>query len=207
MPDKYSKFSDLEKSEKKGVDYGIDAVDRHSEAAIFAPHGGYIEPGTSQIATAIAGDSLSLYRFEGLKPGHLHGDLHITSHQFDEPTARQMAAKSDVVVAIHGRVDGKDPSTVWMGGLDGILRAEIERELSRAGFSATSEGHDLPARHPDNICNGGGSKAGVQLEIPRTLRDTLQKNPALLGAFSGAVRAAIYRVTSNKKDPPTSTSR
>ena len=194
MPDKYSKFADLEKNEKKGIDYRIEAIDRKSPAAIFAPHGGHIEPGTSQIAAAIAGDTLSLYRFEGLKSGRPHGDLHITSHQFDEPQGCKIAEGSTAVIAIHGRADGKDASTVWMGGLDQRLRIEIERELKEAGFAAISEGHDLPARHRDNICNKGSSKAGVQLEIPRTLRDKLEKNPDLLRKFSDAVRAAVDRV-------------
>jgi phage replication-related protein YjqB (UPF0714/DUF867 family) len=35
--------------------------------AILAPHGGGIEPGTSELAEAVAGEGLSFYAFEGLK--------------------------------------------------------------------------------------------------------------------------------------------
>jgi phage replication-related protein YjqB (UPF0714/DUF867 family) len=53
--------------------------------AIIAPHGGKIEPGTSEIAAAIAGDDYSLYRFQGLRD-RPREELHITSAKFDEPT-------------------------------------------------------------------------------------------------------------------------
>jgi phage replication-related protein YjqB (UPF0714/DUF867 family) len=59
--------------------------------AVIAPHGGGIEPGTSELATAIAGDDFSLYLFEGLKSAG-NGELHITSTNFDEP----ISAKADM---------------------------------------------------------------------------------------------------------------
>lgn len=194
MSDKYLSFSELAKSETQNIDYRVDAIDRSSETAIFAPHGGHIEPGTSEIARAIAGDGLSLYCFEGLRSGRAHGDLHITSTQFDEPVGCALASRTKVVVAIHGRQDRKDEHSVWLGGLDQRLRNEIEIELRLAGFETKSEGHDLPARHPDNICNRGSSEAGVQLEMPLTLRDALRKSPARLRKFSDAVRKAIDQV-------------
>jgi phage replication-related protein YjqB (UPF0714/DUF867 family) len=191
MPDRYSSFLDLSKSEQVGIVYRVWVIDRSSKTAIFAPHGGHIEPGTSDVASAVAGETLSLYLFEGLLDWRPHSDLHLTSTKFDEPQAVKLAGSSRVVVAVHGRRDYEDAHTVWMGGLDHRLRDEIERDLKSAGFAAKSEGHNFAARHPNNICNRGSSKAGVQLEIPFSLRDSLRKDPDCLRAFSGAVRIAI----------------
>ncbi|MEW4468965.1 poly-gamma-glutamate hydrolase family protein [Parasphingorhabdus sp. JC815] len=49
-------------------------------------HGGWIEPGTSEIAESIAGTEYSFYDFEALRHG-AHEDYHRTSHKFDEPKA------------------------------------------------------------------------------------------------------------------------
>jgi phage replication-related protein YjqB (UPF0714/DUF867 family) len=37
------------------------------EFAVIAPHGGAIEPGTTEVAEAIAGDRFSFYTLEGVK--------------------------------------------------------------------------------------------------------------------------------------------
>jgi phage replication-related protein YjqB (UPF0714/DUF867 family) len=66
-----------------------------------APHGGGIEPGTSELADAIAGSDLSFYTFEGLKSSG-NTDLHITSTRFDEPMCLTLLASSSVVVTLHG---------------------------------------------------------------------------------------------------------
>jgi len=115
--DKYATFADLAAHERAGVDYRVAALARGARALIAAPHGGSIEPGTSEIAIAIAGTNLSLYLFEGLQ-GRRQGELHITSSRFDEPNFRDLAATADVVVAIHGRRDRLDPETVWAGALE-----------------------------------------------------------------------------------------
>jgi poly-gamma-glutamate hydrolase-like protein len=62
-------------------------------AALVAPHGGGIEPGTSELADAIAASDLSFYTFEGLKPSG-NTDLHITSTRFDEPMCLTLLASS-----------------------------------------------------------------------------------------------------------------
>lgn len=193
MSDKYASFSELAKNEQEGEDYRVYAVDRSSRVAIFAPHGGYIEPCTAEIAKAIAGEDLSTYCFEGLGPDRAHRHLHITSTNFDEPRAQNLAGSSQTVVVVHGRKDGGDRGTVWLGGLDLSLRDGIAEELRRAGFDAASTGHDLPGRSRKNICNSGRSAAGVQLEIPRTLRDRLKNDEDLLRSFCDAVRLAIDR--------------
>ncbi len=185
--DQYSSFKQLFEQEKPGIDYHIAVEDRGTDVLIMAPHGGRIEPGTSEIACDIAGGDLSLYCFEGLRR-RPHGDLHVTSHKYDESQAVDAAGKCEVVVAIHGRSDRDDPETVWLGGLDAPSLEKMEKQLKLAGFSAEVALGDLAGAHPNNICNRGRTGSGVQLEIPKSLRDELKANPARRRVFSEAIR-------------------
>ena len=67
MADKYPNFAALEQHERSGIDYCIVIRREEPAFAIVAPHGGGIEPGTSEIADAIACQRWSFYNFEGLK--------------------------------------------------------------------------------------------------------------------------------------------
>ncbi len=192
-PDRYSSFLVLCKHETEGVDYRIHIEDRSSHVAIIAPHGGFIEPATSEIALAIAGETFSLYRFEGLDPLRLHHELHITSENFDEPLANGLVANSLIVAAIHGRTNRDDPETSWIGGLDLPLRDRMAQALHCNGFAAAirAKGETLSGASAGNICNRGKRQAGIQLEIPRSMRDALMADAEKLGCYAGAVRDAI----------------
>lgn len=188
MVDRYNTFNELAANEQLGVDYLVRVNDRGTPSVILAPHGGRIEPGTSEIAEVIAGTDLSFYAFEALKTG-AHGDLHITSHNFDEPKAISLVSRSWTAVAIHGRRnDGK--SSVWVGGRASGLRDAIVAELRSAGFEAEYN-ERLPGLDRANICNQTLSGEGVQLEIPRSLRRRLVAEADLLQAFRKAIRKAI----------------
>ncbi|RWH58164.1 MAG: hypothetical protein EOQ83_26400 [Mesorhizobium sp.] len=189
--DKYRSYSALAAGEVEGVDYQRHFTERPSLVLIAALHGGTIEPGTSEIAAAVAASDLSLYCFDGLIPNRPHTDLHIKSHLFDEPECLRLAAIADLVVTVHGRRDGGDAQTFWIGGLDHQLRDAVAMSLQEAGFRAVTTGHRLPGEEQANICNRGRRGRGVQLEIPRTLRDTLTVDPRALARFAGAIRAAV----------------
>jgi phage replication-related protein YjqB (UPF0714/DUF867 family) len=191
MADRYLNFAALAAGETAGVDYRVCMTNRETPVACVAPHGGWIEPGSSRIAMAIAREDYSVYCFEGLIQGRPHGDLHITSTRFDEPRALALVEASETAVAVHGRADLGDPQTVWMGGRDFDFRDAIGEALEAAGFPAATSSHPLPGRQRKNICNRGTSGAGVQLEIPRTLRDQLVADKARLASFADAVRAVL----------------
>jgi len=192
MPsDRYSNYADLMANEREGIDYGIVSVDRHSPVTIIAPHGGQIEPPTSALALAIAADDYNAYCFEGLRAGRQHHELHITSHSFDEPIGCELIAKSDIVIALHGRRDREEPESVWIGGLDSGLCYGIASYLARAGLPAATEGHEFPALGLANICNRGRRKKGVQLEIPQRLRNMLSEDVAAFNQFANAIRSSI----------------
>lgn len=192
MIDKYSSFAELAAGEKAGVDYEIQVENRGTPVAIIAPHGGCIEPGTSEIAASIAGDVHSFYAFEALQPAVKRGSLHITSARFDEPLALSLVGAARSVIAIHGRADDGNSMTVSVGGLDTMLRDEVVAALTAAGFAAAAVAQgNLAGRDPANICNRGVSGKGVQLELPRMLRKQLTSRPERLATFRDAVRKAV----------------
>jgi phage replication-related protein YjqB (UPF0714/DUF867 family) len=192
MADVYDSFAKLAAAETEGVHYRIFKFERPSPVAIVAPHGGLIERGTSEIAAAIAAETFSLYCFEGLE--RIRGaSLHITSTRFDEPRAIRIIEASEVAVGVHGRKNREDHGSVWVGGLDEGLRDAITHALEQAGFAAKAvgDGHRLAGRDPTNICNKGRRRAGVQLELPLTLRLQILSDALICKEFGNAVRDAI----------------
>jgi len=191
MKDLYSSFEKLAAEERYGIDYGFQARRHGIPIVVLAPHGGFIEPGTSQIAETIAGEDFWFYAFEGLRR-RPHCHLHITSERFDEPNGVQLIESAIMAVAIHGRADDGDPDTILIGGLEVILRDAITVSLQDAGFAVRIAQHKMAGLEPTNVCNKGKSGRGVQLELSRTLRDGLIRDAGLMGTFAGAVRAAIF---------------
>ena len=176
MADKYSDFAELAENEVAGLDYRIILRHATSSFSIVAPHGGGIEPGTSEIADAIAEDTLndatnfSFYTFEGIK-SEGNTDLHITSTRFDEPMCRRLIRESEIVITIHGEHTDDDGEGVFVGGLDEKLGKRIGRALRLAGFNVGKHKDPrLQGIEIANLCNRGQTKAGVQLELSRGVR-------------------------------------
>jgi phage replication-related protein YjqB (UPF0714/DUF867 family) len=168
MADKYPDFATLSQSEQSGVDFQILVRRSRPAFALVAPHGGGIEPGTSEIADGIAGVENSCYAFEGLKSTG-NADLHITSTRFDEPMCVNVVGVSEVVVTIHG--ENSDDGGVFVGGLDTDLGDELAAALQARGFVAGRHPDpDLQGIEQENLCNRGTSGGGVQLEISRGVR-------------------------------------
>jgi len=170
--DTYGNFNELKQKEILDQDYRISISDIGSHTTIIAPHGGEIEPKTSDIAGSIAGDRFNCYCFEGIKPAH-NRRLHITSHNFDEPRAIKLIAQSQTVVAIHACTD--DQALVYPGGRDAKLIGAIAKELTAAGITVANRDARYQGLNPKNICNRGLSGKGAQLEISRGLRDDVAK--------------------------------
>ncbi len=187
--DRYGNFAQLRNGETEGIDYRVCITERESFAAIIAPHGGWIEPGTSEIAAAIAENIHSLYCFEGLR-NRPHEDLHIKSTYFDEPKCLGLIKRCKFVVAVHGL--DRDRKAVDVGGRDVALRDAICASLNAAGFRSkviTTGSHAAVSKY--NICNKGLREKGVQLEITRGLRDALLSREEDSNAFAKSVQQAI----------------
>lgn len=162
----YESYLELRSAEREGMDYRVRSRKGSSGIAVMAPHGGDIEPGTTEIAEATALSQHAFYSFEGLKPDH-NLDLHIASTLFDEPEGLRIASEATTVITIHGCRE-QDP-LVLAGGLDVELRRIVTRGLETAGF-IIREDPRLPGRNLMNICNRSRLGRGMQLEISRGLR-------------------------------------
>ena len=91
---------------------------------------------------------------------------------------------SQIVVAVHGCND-KDVS-VYVGGLDEELKESAINSLKSRRFKAEIDRGNHSGNYPENICNRGISRRGLQLEISEGLRMSMfegfsrkqrQKNP------------------------------
>ena len=189
MPARYRNFQDLSEREIEGRDFQIRFVQRSRNILVIAPHGGKIEPGTSEIAKAISSDDYSFYSFEGLKS---NGNciLHIESHLFDEPHVLKAAKKADILISIHGHCDNRS-KFIMIGGLNTILGKAIKNNLEHLGYIFRPCSKGLSGKDPNNICNRGRQNAGVQLEISRKLRESIMKSEDRLYYFTQAIREAI----------------
>ena len=182
--DKYSNYIDLAACEREGTDFKVVVLERDGAlAAIIAPHAGGIEPKTGPIARDIARTDSSLYCFRGLKKDGNH-DLHITSHNFDEPKCLKLIANHKCVIAIHGCDEGGE--RIFISGLDTSLIHDLADGLNCVGIVAETSGHKYTGTMPNNICNRGQTGKGVQFELSLQFRNGTQ-----VPAFVRAVRAVL----------------
>ncbi|MCW9023075.1 MAG: poly-gamma-glutamate hydrolase family protein [Gammaproteobacteria bacterium] len=198
--DTYSNFAELYANESDKNSFRISVCKRDASlAAIIAPHGGGIEPGTSEIVLAIAADDLSYALFEGTKIKE-NRTLHITSTNFDEPQCCNLIQKHNYIIAIHGESSNK--KIIYLGGRDNNLGGYIKSSLEANGFIVTKHHNpNLQGKSNSNICNSGLSGMGVQLELSNGLRKTFFKSLTAEGRskpaetvydFSRAIREGLY---------------
>lgn len=203
--EKYHDYRELMKKEEEGKTYKIQLRHGKSDTLVIAPHGGGIEPGTTEIADAVAGNEHGFYSFEGIKIRQ-NLDLHITSRHFNEPLGINMAENSRTILAIHG-CRGEEP-IVYIGGRDTILKEKIKGSLKAAGFEVQVHPR-FPGLNPSNVCNRSRTLKGVQLEITEGLRRLILKDLSrtkrkttthLFDDFVTALRTALTAPGSRQKD-------
>lgn len=197
--DTYKDFKSLSTVEKEGIDFKIRFNKIKSPIAIIAPHGGSIEPGTSEIAKAIAGDDFACYSFEGIKPKGNKKYLHITSTNFDEPQGVEICSSSHILLALHGAKE--NDHFVYVGGRNEDLKNRIIEKLKHDGFNAKEDATDHSGRDAKNICNTCQSTKGVQLEISEGLRkemfmglnpENLKLTTEVFDKFVNSIRFVLY---------------
>jgi phage replication-related protein YjqB (UPF0714/DUF867 family) len=198
--DVYRNFAELSEYEKEDIDFRIYAVKREgSSTVIVAPHGGAIEPGTSEVAKEVAHNDLSLAIFEGIKPKN-NKRLHITSTNFDEPHCVELVQKANTVLAIHG--ERSEELSVFLGGRDVELGEKLKSVLEWRSYAVkTHENSDLYGLNKANICNRGRQGVGIQLELSSGLRQSFfqsltdkgRKKPTdELFKFAAALREGLH---------------
>jgi phage replication-related protein YjqB (UPF0714/DUF867 family) len=154
--DTYLHFDQLRKPEQEGMDYVILHRTGSSGILVMAPHAGGIEPGTGDIADAVAAQDHAFYCFKGIKK---QGNrvLHISSNRFDEPLAMQRATEANWIVTFHGCRDVEP--VVWVGGLALQRGDRIIESLQAAGFPARRcDRPGLRGLAPRMFATGGGMR-------------------------------------------------
>ncbi|MBD1848290.1 SUMF1/EgtB/PvdO family nonheme iron enzyme [Cyanobacteria bacterium FACHB-63] len=165
---RYTSAVELTQQETASKDYEILTRQGTSEVVVIAIHGGNLQPGTTEIADAVAGGLHSFYSFVSLKP-EIDQTLYIASTQFDEQIARRMVRNARTVLSIHGCKG--DIEFIRVGGADRDRIETIISELTREGFRVDDDRSS--GTHPNNICNRGLTGRGVQIEVSRGLRNRL----------------------------------
>jgi phage replication-related protein YjqB (UPF0714/DUF867 family) len=147
---------------------------------LVAPHGGGIEPGTSEILRAIAElGGWAWYEFAGFLRKGNKGGLRITSTHFDEPTLLTLLPQTNFVVTFHGAHEIGDQVT-YVGGNWEAGRATIAEMINAATAThgihaldaANTPGH-LHGAELTNVTNRGKLAQGIQLEFSRAARNLL----------------------------------
>ena len=166
-----------------GRDFRVAFGDSKIELCLLiAPHGGGIEPGSSEIMRAVAeAGGWAWYEFTGfLRKGNKDA-LHISSTDFDEPTLRSMLPQAGFVVAFHGASESREP-IVYVGGKwelgRRIVTESINGAFSKHGVRAVDAIDSAVAAHlrgldDSNVANLGKRAEGIQLEFSRGARNLL----------------------------------
>jgi phage replication-related protein YjqB (UPF0714/DUF867 family) len=179
MPRNFEEILDAGYREGKDFRVSMDNLDALQSCLLAAPHGGGIEPGTSEITRATAAlNKRAFYLFEGILKSGNKDRLHIDSTGFTEPNVTNLAPKTDFLVTVHGEND-KKKAIIYVGGLYqrgkdifirqlsndlGMLKVEVVDAASSDG------GEKIAGRSPQNLTNTGRRKEGVQLEISKRAR-------------------------------------
>lgn len=194
MADVYASYTELAAVETEGVAYERrQALLAGSTWASIAIHGGGIEPGSGEVARAVAAGLMNFYEFAGILTSD-NTRLHVTSTHFDEPRALGIVADSDRTLSFHGFTGDGTPVTA-LGGLDTVRGEAIRAALTEAGFTVIDAPQEIGGTSPSNIVNENEIGAGVQLEMSRALRASFFPNGDLRRAMrdSGQRTEAFVR--------------
>jgi phage replication-related protein YjqB (UPF0714/DUF867 family) len=162
------------------------------KTTILAPHGGGIEPGTSELCLAVAGYhpanlpqvppagvTYDYWMFEGLRELG-NAALHVRSTGCDDGVAVSLCAGSLNALALHGfRPEppdfSPDDQVVLVGGANATLRGYLLDGLLDADFDARDAGGhgELDGNAKCNIVNRTLLGMGAQLELSTPLRDAM----------------------------------
>ncbi len=188
--DKYPNYTEMAKHEREGVDFFVDMAEPRAKILVLAIHGQYVEPGSDDVAEAIAGSDFRKYIFRANKNVNW-GDLHVTSTHFDDPRAIDLAKGSELCVSVHGY---KEPTkiAICLGGANIQAKTRVGEAIHRAfpEIIFDTACTEIGGTDPANIANRC-LKQGVQLELSKKVRDLLKADPVAMAKFADAVRSAI----------------
>ncbi|MBX9941662.1 MAG: poly-gamma-glutamate hydrolase family protein [Candidatus Obscuribacterales bacterium] len=167
--DVYSSLDALKERHPRWKHYNLRIFDLRAPITVVAPHGGYIEQGTSYLAQRVAGSDCNLFDFQGLlktQPNRLH----VTSVNFQDPLLQELLQRSRLAVSIHSMgVEGC--GEIWVGGLNRELRQAVADELKNEGFKVRTDMPKYRGEHRRNFVNTAAEQ-GVQIEISGDVLDS-----------------------------------
>ena len=175
MEDKYSSFQKLNKDAP--YSFKIKSNFKDGSFLIFTPHGGGIEPGTTELCKWFNDNSFSYYTFSGIRKTKCK-ELHITSHHFDEPRLFKMLNQHQCAISFHGMSNSMkqqhNNADIVLGGLNDVLLNELYTNLKKGSYTVVAA-RDFPesnlrAHQPNNVTNRCISNKGVQIELSEDLR-------------------------------------
>jgi phage replication-related protein YjqB (UPF0714/DUF867 family) len=169
----YEDYTELVLKALKDRDYRLNLTDREADVTVTAIHGGGIEPLTSELAAAIAGEEHNLYDFRGIRPQG-NEELRIPAHRFDEMHLRQLLRRSRLALSVLG-VEGAE-ALVHLGGRNRRLVRILRQRLTEAGFVVRGPLGPGAAHGPTRFVNWP-AEGGVQMELTRALRQKMVDGP------------------------------
>jgi len=188
--DHYKNFAELAASNVEGTDYEILVKRNDSKILVMSFHGGLIEPGTTELGSAISDYTFDFYTFKALKKGEVDessytsSTLHLTSARFDEPKLSKLTMESDFCLGIHGF--GGAEADFCVGGGNSELRKILVQKLSKAFPDLKScelccdPFNGVSIKNPINKCR----LQGVQIEMSPKVRKMILSDQAFLGSLS-----------------------
>lgn len=197
--DHYRNFTELSAHNIEGKDFLIVENENPSDILIMAFHGGMIEPGTSELASVIAGNDFDFYGFIGFKNSELHepsftaADLHLTSARFDEPRLLKKTESASLCIGIHGF--GGEEADFCVGGSNKTERKRLVQELTEKfpdlkscelccpPFNGTS------LKNPVNKCREGG----IQVEMSPRIRRLILSDEKVKLQTADAFRSFLLK--------------
>jgi phage replication-related protein YjqB (UPF0714/DUF867 family) len=172
-------------------------TDETPKTVILAPHGGGIEPGTSELCLAVAGYhpanlpqtppagvTYDYWMFEGVREDD-NRLLHVTSTGCDDDMAVSLCAGSLNALALHGFSPkppdfSEDEQVVLVGGAIPDSTPNPLRDYLLAGLCDAHFDARVPAGHGEldgnascNLVNRTMLGMGAQLELSTPLRDAM----------------------------------
>lgn len=145
--------------------------------AVLAVHGGGIEPGCEELALfAAERTGCSLYVFSGRRERDNSGLRAKSRSLFQEPGSlrARVVARASVIISLHGH--GGESRSVYAGGGNTSLKRLFAGLMAERlpAYPVVTDPREIPeglaGLHPDNVVNLP-EEGGVQLELPRSLRE------------------------------------
>ena len=185
MSDLYSSMIELQGKENN---WSIEINTNKSNVLSFAPHGGGIEAGSSELALLISQKlDCNYFTFKGKLPSD-NVKLHVTSTRYDNPELLNLMRNVDYSISVHGYADNEYARTL-IGGSNEELKEIIKCHLRSRGFDVQDAPTHLAGTKLNNITNKTKTGLGVQLELSTKQRKSFFSNDD----FSRKIREDRYR--------------